>query len=67
MTEEILLKHKDMWVIEKEQSKNDGVYLTPEEASVLYKLKKNVYGKNVRLEQERIRYSFLKEYLKEII
>ncbi len=66
MTEEILLAHRDMWVEEDTQASSEGRYLTPEEANLLHKLKTDVYGKSVRLEQERIRYSFLKEYLKQI-
>jgi hypothetical protein len=59
MDEETLLEFRDLWVHEKEQNAA-GVLpmLSPAEAVVYRGLKEQRWGVNVRLEQERIPWSF---------
>lgn len=55
MDEETLLRHKTLWVEEKQQHSSDMLAdLTDGEQSVYCGLKKHRWGLNVRLEQERI-------------
>jgi len=55
MDKQTLLAHRDLWVQEKEQSASfDLSLLTNEEQELFLSLKNNVWGQQVRLEQERI-------------
>jgi len=55
MDEQTLLAHRDLWVQEKEQSAAFELpLLTKSEQELFLSLKNNLFGKQVRLEQERI-------------
>lgn len=55
MDEETLHGHQDMWVEEKDQHAADTLpLLTGPEQAVYQAIKRNAWGQNVRLEQERI-------------
>jgi hypothetical protein len=55
MDRQTLFAHRDLWVQEKEQSASSELpLLTNEEQEVFLSLKNNVWGQQVRLEQERI-------------
>ena len=55
MDEQTLLSYKELWVEEKEQFVSAELpNLTETEQKVFLSLKNNIWGKNVRLEQERI-------------
>jgi len=57
MDEQTLLAHRDLWVQEKEQSAAFELpLLTKSEQELFISLKNNSFGKQVRLEQERIRW-----------
>ena len=59
MDEATLLNHRALWVEEKEQhSASELPQLTCPEQDIYRSLKSNEWGKNVRLEQERIRWDF---------
>lgn len=66
MTEDVLLKHRAMWVEETKQHLADIGNLTNEESELVVKLQKNHYGKGVRLEQERIAFGFVKQFLEQL-
>lgn len=63
MTSDIILEHKPMWVEETKQAIRELPRLTPEEKETYQELINQKYTKNLRLEQERISFSFLKKYL----
>ena len=55
MDRQTLFAHRDLWVPEKEQSASAELpLLTNEEQELFLSLKNNVWGRQVRLEQERI-------------
>ncbi|MGX5652717.1 Wadjet anti-phage system protein JetD domain-containing protein [Hydrogenophaga borbori] len=55
MDEETLLSRKDQWVREASQSKVELLErLTPEEQQLYRRLREQIHGPNVRLEQERL-------------
>jgi len=55
MDKPTLFAHQDLWVQEKEQSTSSELpLLTNEEQELFLSLKNNVWGQQVRLEQERI-------------
>lgn len=57
MDEDTLLRHKALWVDEKEQHPAAELTLLTEAEQALYQgLKQQLWGQNVRLEQERIRW-----------
>jgi hypothetical protein len=59
MDEDTLLAHRDLWVEESEPAAADVLpLLTPTEEAVYRGLKQNLWGNNVRLEQERISWDF---------
>jgi hypothetical protein len=61
MDEETLLNHRDLWVEEGEPAAADVLpLLTDPEQAVYRGLKHNVWGQHVRLEQERISWSFVR-------
>ena len=63
MNSEIIKEHKEMWVKEEKQSIKELTHLTADEAKTYKELKENKYTNNLRLEQERINFSFVKEFL----
>jgi len=55
MDEETLRSHQDLWVEEKDQHAAETLpLLTDPEQAVYQSIKRNAWGQNVRLEQERI-------------
>jgi hypothetical protein len=57
MDEATLLGHRELWAEEKDQSASTGLsFLTEPELTLFRALKNNTWGRNVRLEQERIRW-----------
>lgn len=66
MNEEVFLKHKEFWVKEDKPFLSDVKDLDNSEKILLKKLQENIYGKNLRLEQERINFKYLQEYLKKL-
>lgn len=63
MSEEILLAHRDLWVYESTQHLAKIDYLSDDEQRLVANLQNNVYGLNVRLEQERIAFSYVEKFL----
>ncbi len=63
MTSEIIKEHKEMWVKEEKQSIRELTHLTADEANTYQELIENKHTNNLRLEQERINFSFVKEFL----
>ena len=64
MTEEILLSHKEEWVSEEKPFTTTPKHLTNDEYELYCKLSANHYDENIRLEQERIAFSYVEEFLK---
>jgi hypothetical protein len=59
MDEDTLLRHRSLWVEEKEQHPNaELTLLTKAEQAVYLGLKQQRWGQNVRLEQERIAWDY---------
>jgi hypothetical protein len=55
MDKQTLLAHRDLWVQEEKQNASSELsLLTDEEQEIFLSLKNNVWGQQVRLEQERI-------------
>jgi len=57
MDSETLIAHRDQWVSESIQERRALDRLTPSESDVYRGLAENRWATNLRLEQERIRYS----------
>ena len=66
MNEEVFLKHRKFWVKEDKPFLVDVKDLDNDEKILLKKLQENIYGENLRLEQERINFKYLQEYLKKL-
>lgn len=64
MTEKILMEHKALWVEEDNPFLSESENLIEEERNLMLKLQNKYFGKHVRLEQERIRFKFLEEWIK---
>lgn len=63
MDEKTLLEHRDLWGEEITPERGDLTMLTDEEQSLYRQLNSNVWGKSIRLEQERIGFNHLREAL----
>lgn len=65
MDKKTLLQFRSLWGKEQKEKRFTGQlkYLTKEEEKLFAELKENRLGENIRLEQERIQLSFLKEKL----
>jgi len=63
MNKETLLAHRQLWGEENKPTSRDLDYLQPQEMELYQEIIKNSYGKNLRLEQERIGISWLKAML----
>jgi hypothetical protein len=66
MNKETLLAHRQLWGEENKPTSRDLAYLRPQEMELFQEIINNRYGKNLRLEQERIGFSWLKATLSEI-
>lgn len=68
MDEETLCSHQHLWVEEKEQHAAETLpLLTDPEQAVYQAIKRNAWGQNVRLEQERVDWDFAWERLQQAI
>ena len=63
MTEEILLAHQPLWVTEEKPFAAHISHLTDEEFTLACRLQTNQWGEGVRLEQERIRFSYVQKFI----
>ena len=63
MSEEILLAHRDLWVYESAQHLSQIDNLSDDEQRLVSNLQNDVYGLHVRLEQERIAFSYVEKFL----
>lgn len=63
MTEEILLAHRELWVDETKQHLSRIDKLSDDEFALACKLQSNYWRHGVRLEQERIRFSFVERFI----
>ncbi len=63
MDETVLQEHRTLFSVEKKQFYGKLTRLTTEEAKVFYSLQNNVWGSGVRLEQERIAFTWVKRAL----
>lgn len=66
MTEQILMAHKTLWVKEDRPFLSEIKNLNDQEQNLLYKLQNDYFGSKVRLEQERIRFKYLEEWMEHI-
>lgn len=67
MDEETLQSHQNLWVDEKQQHGAEALpLLTDPEQEVYQAIKRNVWGQNIRLEQERIAWDIAWKVLKEL-
>lgn len=66
MTEQILIAHKLLWTEESSPFLSEVKNLTSQERDLLTKLQTDYYGSKVRLEQERIRFKYLEEWMGKI-
>jgi hypothetical protein len=68
MDETTLRSHQDLWVEEKDQHATETLpLLTDAEQAVYQAIKRNTWGQNVRLEQERIAWCFAWKTLKQAL
>ena len=63
MDAETLLAHSKQWVVEPTPTSRALPHVTPDEASLYRDLVEGLYGANIRLEQERVRFSLLQRAL----
>lgn len=66
MDEATLFAHKAFWGNEPSPTSRDLPLLTPDEAKVYHSLGQNKYAQNLRLEQERISYSLVLDFIRGI-
>lgn len=66
MEESILLKHRALWSVEDKPFLGQLTRLTPEEQRLLCSLQNNTWGKGVRLEQERVSFQQVRQFLSSI-
>ncbi len=61
-----LLSHRELWGSESNPEKANLTRLTPEEKNLYDQLRNNHWGKNIRLEQERVGFKYLLDVLQEL-
>lgn len=66
MDEVTLLAHRNLWCVEEKPFLGQLSRLTDDEYQLFCKLQGNVWGKGVRLEQERISFSFVQQTVYQI-
>jgi len=66
MSKETLLAHRQLWGQENKPTSRNLDYLRPQEMELYQEIISNSYGKNLRLEQERISISCLKAILSKL-
>ncbi len=67
MDTQTFLAHRALWGREELPEKADLQRLTPDEARLYEQLRNNTWGEQLRLEQERIGYEFLREVLQALL
>jgi hypothetical protein len=68
MDEATLRSHQDLWVEEKDQHAAETLPLLTDTEQALYQaIKRNAWGQNVRLEQERIAWDVVWKTLQQVI
>lgn len=68
MDEKTLLRHRDLWVEERDPNSADALpLLSASEQALYYSLKQNFWGQGVRLEQERIAWDVAWQVLQQAI
>ena len=68
MDDATLRSHQDLWVEEKDQHAAETLpLLTDSEQAVYQAIKRNAWGQNVRLEQERIAWDVAWKILRQAI
>lgn len=68
MDEATLLRHRELWVEEKEPHPAESLpILSNSEQTVYQAMKKNVWGQNIRLEQERIAWDYAWQVLLQVV
>ncbi|KAF5037099.1 hypothetical protein DSECCO2_568220 [anaerobic digester metagenome] len=67
MTEDVLLEHKKLWVNETKQHLSNIENLTDEEYNLVSKLQNDYFGKGIRLEQERVAFSFVENFVENLV
>ena len=67
MDTQTFLAHRALWGREEQPEKGDLQRLTPDEARLYAQLRDNTWGEQLRLEQERIGYEFLREVLQALL
>ena len=63
MEESTLFRHRDLWSVEDKPFLGQLTRLTQDEHRLLRSLQSNVWGKGVRLEQERVSFQEVKQFL----
>lgn len=63
MDESTLFTHRDLWSVEDKPFPGQLTRLTPEEDRLFCLLQDNTWGKGVRLEQERVSFQEVKQFL----
>lgn len=66
MDQQTLLAHRHFWGTEPRPSTRSLTRLNPTEARLYSDLQHNTYAQNLRLEQERVPYSYLIDVLKRL-
>ena len=66
MDHKALMLHKSLWVREPEQARAELALLTQDERMVYEGLRDNLWGEQVRLEQERVGFSHVCRTLKRL-
>lgn len=67
MTEEILLKHRAFWVKEEKPFLSPIENLTTAEYTLACQLQANKWGTGVRLEQERVNFSYVQDFVHSLL
>lgn len=67
MTEEVLLAHRALWVKEDKQVTFSINRLNNEEYNLACRLQGNYWGEGVRLEQERIGFSYVNKFVQSLV
>ncbi len=63
MDEKTMLAYRSLWGVEATPETGELIRLTAEERSLYDKLRRNHWGNHIRLEQERIGFGFLTDFL----
>ncbi len=67
MDAETLLNHRPLWGTEPQPERVDLTRLTTKETELYDQLRNRCYGENIRLEQERVGFSYLLDVLNKIL